>query len=220
MSTQHTYTEDYIETVFRNRWARIYSDALNPLILSVIIVPISAFLINLPVVEWALMGFSAFLFLGLLPYLFLIHRIHNQKAESIDLQERLQRIAPFLFVISLYVVYSAGLYIWQPGGNHYMLIIVACYGTCALIGALITRYWKISLHTSCLTATWVVLYLQLIQHNYSDMLLLTLSLVGFSSIFLMGWARKVLCVHTTAQVIGGFLFGMIIPPLFFYYFLF
>ncbi len=220
MKTQHTYTEENIETINHNRWARIYSDALNPLILSVLIVPISAILIDLPVTDSVLLGLSAFFILGLLPYLFLIHRIRSHKAESVDLRERLQRKAPFLFVISVYAVYSAGLYIWQPGGQPYMLIIVACYGTCAMIGALVTRYWKVSLHSSCLTATWMVLFIQLMKHNYSFTMLLTLALIGFISIFFMGWARKTLQVHTTAQVVGGILFGMIIPPLFFSYFLF
>lgn len=214
--TGHTHTSSKSAP---QPWARLYSDVFNPLTLNVLIVPVSAILIGLPAVQWLLLGVLALVLLGLLPYLFLIRRIHRNEIESIDIKERMQRIKPMLFSIGLYAFFGLVLLWWQPGGHHYMLLIVLCYGISAILTLIITRYWKISIHSACFTAFWVVLFLQLILENYPSQWVGALSVPATLSIVVMGIARTKLQVHTKGQVIGGFLFGVIVPVLLFYLFI-
>ncbi len=201
-------------------WARIYSDLFNPLIMNVVVVIVSAFLSGVDFEEIIFTGIAAAGLIGVLPYWYLRRQINRKVIDDVDVKEKLQRLRPLAFTISSFLIFAGLLAIWQPGEDHFLLFIVLSYAVCAILAAIITRFWKISLHNACFTAVWAIVLIQLWLISASEFYIYLFSILALLSIVLMGAARVKLRVHTVGQVIGGVLFGLILPVLLFYLFIF
>lgn len=200
-------------------WARLYSDIFNPLIMNVVIVITTGILSGLNTAEILITGLAALLMLGFIPYWYLRQQINRHVIDDVDVKTRAQRLKPMLVTIGLYLLFAVGLAVFQPGGDTFLLFIILCFAFCAILATAITRYWKISLHNACFSATWMIILLQVWLGNYKVDTLLILVTAALLSILIMGLARVRLEVHTIPQVIGGVIYGLIMPVLLFYMFI-
>ena len=141
---------------------------------------------------------TCFLFSNLIPIITIIVLQKYGIISDLDASIRKQRIMP----LSLGVLYAAIGFIVLTLQNADALVkgLMFCFITNTVIIILITRYWKISIHTmgvaGLLTALWV-------NGTQSPLIM------GFILV-LVASARVVLKAHNIPQVIVGSFLGMIL----------
>ncbi len=200
-------------------WARLYSDVFNPLIMNVLIVLFSGILSGLELPDVLITVVGAFILLCLAPYWYLRQQLHKHTIDDLDVKIRAQRLKPMLVTIGLYLLFAGLIFVLEPGDERFLLFIILSFAFCAILATAITRFWKISLHNACFAATWMIILLQVWLNDYSQELLTLLITIATLSILLMALARVKLKVHSIPQVIGGILYGLILPVLLFYLFI-
>lgn len=136
---------------------------------------------------------GGFLFLLLIPSIFLFLQIHSGKATDPHVSVREQRIKPFLVGVLSSVLGIISLWFLDVGRPA--ISFALCYLVNAVAILLITVRWKVSVHASVFSACVVAL-----AFSFGSYLL---SLFLFLPV--IGWARIHRGKHTPAQVAGGFI---------------
>jgi hypothetical protein len=131
------------------------------------------------------------------PMLLLLWAVRTKKVSNWDVSNRRQRVWVFLI---LFLFLFLDVFIIKSLHNHvlsqlYIMFLISFIGM-----FLITLFWKISGHLSTLAITiGIVLH----WYGFSWWPLLVL-------LPLLSWSRVVLQRHTTAQTIGGSVYGLLV----------
>lgn len=181
-----------------NRLARIITEVFAPSPLAAVVLIIVAWRYSPTTgdaLKWSLLGI---LFAPVVPLLYLLRQLRRGKVTDHHVRRREQRAGIILFTLACGV---AALVVLLKLGAPSQIIGLICAGAAGLIIALvITRYWKISIHTG-VTAGIVVVFLEL----FGWWMLLLVPLVA-----LVGWARVAVNDHTPAQATVGALIGAVV----------
>lgn len=178
---------------------------LNPLLS-----PVFAFTILLVLIPLSTRSWGAFrlvhwliacLFSSGLIYIYISYLKHKRMIHSRELVEREHRISPLTFAI---LSYALG-YLLLTGLNASAIVraLMLCYVTNSILVLMITRRWKISLHTTALAnAVMAIVY-------YGGWVMLP----AFGLIPIVAAARIQTQKHDLLQVGAGALLGVIMTGL-------
>ncbi len=182
--------------------AKLISAALHPLL-----TPAVGFLMlittneRLNLTEKVISTVIAVSFSCLFPIASLWYLLQKGTVESIDVVVREQRPWPLTLASINYFV--GFLLLSSVQAPELVQGLMFCYGTNTLVVALITFWWKVSVHTTAMSALLVAL-----TYSFGPWVLpffLLVSLVGIS--------RVVLNRHTVSQVIIGGLLGLVLTAI-------
>ncbi|UZJ41069.1 phosphatase PAP2 family protein [Prosthecochloris sp. SCSIO W1101] len=149
--------------------------------------------------------FTSLLFSVLLPYSYIMHLKEKGYIESIELIERIKRINPLTFSIICY--YIGFLFLKLLDAPFQIQGLMFCYGTNVLLIVLITKWWKVSVHTTGMAGPLVAL-----SFKFGDIIYPFYVLV-----IIMGTARVFLKRHTIMQVVVGAMIGILLTYIQFVY---
>lgn len=130
-------------------------------------------------------------FVSILPTVFVLSLAKRGRVSDPDLPRREERFVPYLGIVGMYGVLYALLHALVA--PRALLAITLCYITVTLVGAVISLFWKISLHLAGVAGP--VTALVLLVHPIFGVL--------FGLLVPLGWARVFLKKHTVLQVISG-----------------
>ncbi len=177
----------------RERWAwRVSMIFSPPLVCAVSLLGLAAYLATPEAWGWSLIDMV--LIVGL-PMLFVAWLVQTGRASDIDLRHRHQRAWPYLVTI-LTAGVAVGLSFVFGAPRLFTLLIGALMAQTVIL-AVITRVWKISLHSATVAGAGVVAW-----HLAGPASLLILALTP-----LVAWSRIVLRRHDLAQTVAGALVG-------------
>jgi membrane-associated phospholipid phosphatase len=146
----------------------------------------------LPTLGW---GLVVAVFTSVLPMVFIVRGARRGRWDGHHVRDREHRFLPLVVALGSGAV---GLVALLAGHAPRDVIALACSMLVTLaVCILITRWWKVSLHTTVAggaAATITLLYGPA-------------WLASFLLVALIGWSRVVLTDHTVAQVIAGALLG-------------
>lgn len=146
---------------------------------------------------WAWLGF--FLLLTVLaPLFYVLLSIKRGKVSDLDLQTREQRTGPLLVTIGSLTL--ASLIVWLAGAPRLMVILAFACSAEMVALFLVTRRWKISMHSAAAAGVAVVAW------NLLGCAAWPFALV----VVLVAWSRVRLRQHSVAQTIFGALLSALI----------
>ena len=147
------------------------------------------------------------LFSTIIPFItFLILR-KLKYISDYNISIRYERVLP-LYLSSIYFLLGY-LILYELDANIMIQGLMFCYTVNTFIVALITKFWKISLHAISLSGPLTALWIQGFQYP----------LIMSSLIFCVCLSRWFLKAHTKSQVIGGTLFAIIFTYFELYFYL-
>ena len=120
---------------------------------------------------------------------------------------RYERLLP-LYLSSIYFLFGY-LILYKLDASIMIQGLMFCYTVNTFIVALITKFWKISLHAISLSGPLTALWIQGFKHP----------LIMSSLILCVCFSRWFLKAHTKSQVIGGTLFAIIFTYFELYFYL-
>lgn len=179
------------------KFAEIISIVFNPIMNSsiafiLLIVPIPHMKISHKLTFISI----ALVFSSVIPFLYVYYLKLSGKVKSIDLDERLKRINPLLFSIISYIVgFLLLMFLQAP---KLVQGLMFCYASNTSIIIFITRWWKVSIHSTGICGPLVAL-----SYNYG-----TIVIPFYFLVFLVGSSRIILNKHTVMQVIAGVSIGL------------
>jgi hypothetical protein len=175
--------------------ATIISRLFEPLVLQLLLILITA--LRAGIVGWTLV-YTMTEIIGLVvvpPMVLLLWAIQSKKISNWDISNRSQRVKALALFLCLFAVDMVFIRLMDIGAMTDLFLFFAI----TLVGFFcITLFWKLSGHLS--TAT---ICIGILIHWYGWVwwpLLLLLPVLA--------WSRVALKRHTTAQTVGGILFGM------------
>lgn len=179
--------------------ARALTELLSPVILVVGLLLIVGAASGGPSVRSGLAwGLLAALFVGVVPYAFLVLGVRRGRWTDRHVGVREQRIVPLVFAATSSLV---GLALIAALGAPRQLVALVVAGLIGLgVSLAITRAWKISIHTAVAAGTATVLTLV-----FGAWLML-----GWPLVAALGWSRWELRDHTLAQVLVGAVIGSLV----------
>ena len=134
----------------------------------------------------------------IIPLIYIYTMKKKGQTSSMDIPERAKRIKPFLFNSGLFLIGLIVIILF--GAPKPIVALMTVYTINTLLAAVITKYWKISIHGMCAGGPIAVLG-YLISSSYY-LWILALPLLVYS--------RVALKAHTVMQVIAGFSLGFIL----------
>jgi membrane-associated phospholipid phosphatase len=171
----------------------VFHPLLNPALAFFILL---FFASGLPLREQLFYYSVAFFFSVVLMLLYIWWLTKRGVVESLDIRVREQRIIPMLVgALSYFLGFVA---MWGLGAPPLVQGLMFCYAINTLVVALITYWWKVSVHTTAIAGPLAALLFQF-GAILSPLLLL---------VPLVGWSRVFLQRHTLAQVIVGAAIGL------------
>lgn len=181
-----------------DRIARVVSEVLAPAVLvAALLLVVGWHAGDSPGVSrwWGLPGA---LFAAVIPLGYVLHGVRTGRLTNHHIPERADRRLPLIFgVASL----AAGLTLLIAlGAPREVLALLAAGGVGLGVFALVTHWWKMSIHAGVAAGTVAAL-----TAVYGPV-----ALLGAPLVVLGGWARVRLTAHTPAQVIVGALAGAVI----------
>ncbi len=146
--------------------------------------------------DFPLLELVSLIFTSILPLVIILYWAKKSNNDN-DISNREDRFVPLLIgTISYFLGYLISLYL---GLNEFLTYLLLCYTINTFIVMLITRKWKISIHTTGLSGPVCAL-------------IILLGPIGaiFGLLYpLIIWARVALKKHTMSQAICGGIFGFI-----------
>ncbi|GLY00970.1 phosphoesterase PA-phosphatase [Actinoplanes sp. NBRC 101535] len=198
MITTSPDTSPYTSTALPDRIARLVSEVLAPAVLvAALLIVVGWHAGDTPGVSrwWGLPGA---LFAAVIPLGYVLHGVRRGRLTNHHIPERADRRIPLLFgTVSL----VAGLALLVAlGAPREVLALLAAGGVGLFVFALVTHWWKMSIHGGVAAGTVAAL-----TAVYGPV-----ALLGVPLVLLGGWARIRLTAHTPAQVVVGALAGALI----------
>jgi membrane-associated phospholipid phosphatase len=135
------------------------------------------------------------------PYAFVLLGVRRGRFTDHHLGDRRQRMLPLILGIIAMVAGVVALAL--AGAPHLLLAGIEITAAGLLAGAAVSRFWKMSGHTTAAAAVLVIL--AAVGHGWP--------LLATPLIAVIGWARVRLGDHTVAQVVVGALTGALIAAL-------
>lgn len=138
------------------------------------------------------------LFSMVIPFLYIFYLKKKGYLETVDITERAQRLNPFTFSIISYV--SGFFILLGLQAPVHVQGLMFCYASNTLLVMLVTRWWKISVHTTGIAGPLVALTFAFGTVVYPFYLL----------VIVIGTARVYLKRHTVMQVLAGGTAGLLL----------
>lgn len=139
-------------------------------------------------INWA---FLCLLFGTVIPYLYICFLYKKKEINDMHISEKENRIKPLVVACISYIICFIILYVLD--GPLFLKPIFAASIVSTVILAIITYFWKISLHTS-----WITFMVITFNILFGRWMLLMIPLIP-----VIGWARVRIKEHTMNQVILG-----------------
>ena len=182
----------------RDRLASIVSEVLAPAVLVAALLLIVGWHAGESpgVSRW--WGLPGALFAAVIPLGYVLHGVRRGRLPNHHIPERADRRVPLIFgTASL----ATGLVLLLVlGAPREVLALLAAGGAGLVVFALVTHWWKMSIHAGVASGTVAAL-----TAVYGPV-----ALAGVPLVVLGGWARVRLTAHTPAQVVVGALTGALI----------
>lgn len=190
-----------------SRPERLVSNMMSPVLLAMPMFGLLLWIEAVPADTALRLWGWGFLFYSLLPMLILLVFLRSGKISSLHIPRRKERHQPFLWGL---LSYAAGylVMVWEVGWAGLVVAAALALLISASVTAVITIYWKISIHATA--ATLAALFLCTATWYYDAPYLLLTAGLSFSAVLLVSWARIRLRAHTPAQVAGGILSGLLV----------
>jgi hypothetical protein len=173
------------------RAANFISEALAP----IVVIPLLTVGVSLASADSLVAGAGyaaiAVLFAAALPYAVLLVGVRSGRFADRHVRARAQRPALLAFTLASVSVALALLWVLQAPGALFALMAAMVAGMTVTL--LVTTFWKISIHTSCVAGAVTSLAV-LVHPGY---------LVLAPLVVMTGWARVVRRDHSFAQVVAG-----------------
>ncbi|MEN3202985.1 MAG: hypothetical protein ABDK87_04565 [Atribacterota bacterium] len=138
------------------------------------------------------------LLVSVLPTVFVLSLAKKGHVSDPDLPRREERFVPYLGIVGMYGALFVLLFILSAPRE--LLAITLCYIVVTFVGAVISLFWKISLHLAGVAGPVTALVL-LVHPAFS---------VLFGLLVPLGWARVFLGKHNLLQVVSGSLMSSFI----------
>lgn len=178
-----------------NKLARFISTLFVPPSFTIIVFTIFAFTLETESTPKSITILVAYLFGFVAPIILFIVFRKRKKIVDLDASIKEERTVPFLISVGFYLM---GLILLINFNVHIISIAFwFCYISNTLITIFINRHWKISAHAMGAAGP-----LAAVTYAFGP-----IALIFSIIVFLVGWSRIQLKVHTTAQVIAGVLFA-------------
>lgn len=181
-----------------NTVAQAVTDVLSPLHLVVAVLLLVGAVSAHDPFRGAGWGLLAAVFIGGLPYAFLLHGVRRGRYTDRHVRVRQQRTGPLLFAGGC--VITGLVLLALLGAPRQLLALVVAMLVGLAVTMAITLAWKVSVHTAVAAGTVVILTLVLGPEL----------LVTWPAVALVGWSRVQLRDHTLAQVVAGAALGGVI----------
>lgn len=143
-------------------------------------------------------GLFAAVFIGGLPYAFLLHGVRRGRYTDRHVRDRQQRTGPLLFAGGSLIT---GLtLLTRLGAPRQLIALIIALLVGLIVTLTVTLVWKISVHTAVAAGSAVIL----------TMVLGPALVLAAPAVALVGWSRVNLRDHTLAQVVAGAAMGGIV----------
>jgi hypothetical protein len=191
------------------RFARRWSDILNPLYLSPPLFVISGWLAGSDGFSLATAFGISLTSLTFAPLMYLTVLTRQGRIEGFDVLNRTDRPGIYLFGLSCYLAAIALLWMADIAPKSHYLFICLVYFINTLIFFGINRFTKISVHSASIATvgTLITTFIPLGQ----PMMLMSAVLLFSIMTGVMIWSRVVLQCHTLGQAISGATLGSLLP---------
>ncbi len=122
------------------------------------------------------------------------------------LENKNHRIIPFVFVA---IIYGVSFYMFYTQFDFARIVHLTYFSITLLLLelALVTIYWKISVHSASMAGTFGIIYALQLQNPDIDLLYLLIAVILISGI--VGTSRLKLNSHTLSQIMVGMLLGFV-----------
>jgi hypothetical protein len=181
--------------------ARWISTLSSPFLVSAVTVTLVVLLLHPPLPQLLLWAAIAVIFAAGIPFLFVLQLWHGGRISDLHVAIRSQRSRPFAAALVSGAVGVAVLYAVQAPAPLVALGVV--YIAIGLTLAVISRYWKISMHTAVLAAGIIALMMV----GYPG------AIYALALVPLVLWARVYRRRHTLLQGLLPVLLAAAITPL-------
>jgi len=160
-------------------------------------IPLSLLLVVAVVMQeglrWRFVGLLMFVD-AVLPMIFFLVMLVNKQIKNWDIRERKDRLPLYFFTM---ICHLGGVWLAHETGRGELAMILLVYFAVGVIFALITIWWKISLHTG-VNAVLITSLNMLTEWRYWYLYVILL---------LVFWARIYQRHHTATQALAGALLG-------------
>jgi membrane-associated phospholipid phosphatase len=176
-----------------SKLARIISTLFVPPSFTIIVFTVFAFTLETESLKTVITILVAFLFGFAAPIILFVVLRNRKKIVDLDASIKEERTTPFLISVGFYLIGLVILIIFKIS-----IISIAfwfCYISNTLVTILINKHWKISAHAMGAAGPLAAL-----TYAFGSIALLFSVIV-----FLVGWSRIQLKVHTLPQVLAGLL---------------
>ena len=190
-ANEHPVIETSSPKPLRIRFARLVSNILAPVTISIPTVLLVAFYDAQSLASALFYTSVTLFFLSFGPMLYIIIGVRLGKFTDVDVSRRKERIGPFLFGLASVLAGLVTLVLIKAPKNLQTLLIITAVSCIVML--VITLWWKISIHASSLAGT--VTFLTALYG--------VIVLPAFLLVVLVSWSRVVLRRHTVAQVVAG-----------------
>lgn len=182
----------------RTRTARIVTEILAPIVLIVVLTVVVA--VHAAGDVWAGLRYATVVifFAGALPYAILILGVRRGRLGDRHLTKREER--PLMMLIGLVSVVTGFVVMRATAAPAELFALVVAMVAGAAVALAVSIWWKISIHTACVSGSVAVL----------AMLVHPAMLALAPLVFLTGWARVILRDHSLSQVVAGGVVGALV----------
>jgi hypothetical protein len=183
---------------FKIRCARVLTEVFAPGVLIAVLLLVVGFHAGSQpgVSRW--WGAPAAVFAAGIPMAYIVRGVRRGRLSSHHIPEREHRRGPLIFGMVSVAIGTAALVLLGAPRELLALLAAGCAGL--VVFALVTAYWKMSIHAGVAAGTVAVLVAV-----YGPVALVAVPLVP-----LIGWSRLVLSAHTLGQVVAGSTVGAVI----------
>lgn len=190
---------------------RLLSDLLNPLIVPPIVLGLMAWQLGSSTLTISWISAGAAIFYTIIPLACTLHLLRTDQITSLDLPSRQSRYKLFLTSIGSATLATGMFWLLISPMNQLIVVVSLVFLVNMIVGYLINRSWKISIHAAGLASAGSI-FLFLSQLTFIGTLtgvhILSLGIL-LLLLPLVIWARHQLNVHTPAELLGGVLAGFV-----------
>lgn len=183
---------------FKIRLARVLTEVFAPGVLIAVLLLVVGFHAGDQPGLGRWWGAPAALFAAGIPMAYIVRGVRRGRLSSHHIPEREHRRGPLIFGMVSVAIGTAALVLLGAPRELLALLAAGCAGL--VVFALVTAYWKMSIHAGVAAGTVAVLVAV-----YGPVALTAVPLVP-----LIGWSRLVLSAHTLGQVVAGSTVGALI----------
>lgn len=216
MNQSQIHTESGLksETGISGLFARIISNAANPLLIPPFVIFTTGLALSMTPAELGWITLVSLTFYTLIPFSTAIYLLKSGKIESLDIPLRENRNTLFLYSIISTAIGSMTLTILYFGRSIFITEMAVVFLLNPIIGYFINRKFKISIHAGgvAMAGTLLLVIYQQLPDSVAwlGILSLTVLLVLLPTMF---WSRYRLRVHSFPELLGGAAAGIFITLL-------